>query len=239
MKIPTISHTRVYRVGAISDVAVPARKGSLEGHCLSVSRCPHAWTQIAKLGGRPVFELRHDRAVFVDMLGLLADRPVVQAILDEQVSRGRCRRESWWRAWSQDEDEQWRWMVCQSRDEACVELDRDDGDVGVGEGPDGGALVEPVLVVVACEALAQKMGASLREDVTEFALMDWIEAQALPVVGFWWDEEHDPLALSAPRGGILPAAVASFDVVPVLPDDLDESALLADAGDPGFLGVGA
>lgn len=47
-------------------------------------------------------------------------------------------------------------------------------------------------------------------------LILWARKQLLPsrpdLVGIWWDEKHDPLALSCPRGGILPERLAEFEI---------------------------
>ena len=52
MNLPVIRLSRVLHVGTMDIEAFRARAGqrsSLEGHCLSVSLCPEAWEEIARL----------------------------------------------------------------------------------------------------------------------------------------------------------------------------------------------
>lgn len=59
MDIPTLKAKAIYHVGTMNEGAKSSFfTDSLEGHCISVSRCPAAWRKIAKLGGNPLWELQ-------------------------------------------------------------------------------------------------------------------------------------------------------------------------------------
>jgi hypothetical protein len=54
--VDIVSPKSVFHVGTL--IAKHRKQGNLEGPHLAVSRCPKAWTQIARLGGGAVWKLR-------------------------------------------------------------------------------------------------------------------------------------------------------------------------------------
>lgn len=71
--VPPRTFEALFHVGTLR----PEDKGcdgpSWEGHGLSVSVHPAAWTRIARLGGRPTWKLVNDQARFVDVHALTDD----------------------------------------------------------------------------------------------------------------------------------------------------------------------
>ena len=98
-------------------------------------------------------------------------------------------------------------------------------------------------ILAATPALERLLDIRLRLiDASDYALLAWAEtvfpAAGIPLDGVWWLERYDPLALSAPRGGIFPAQVPSWHADPLdWAAVLDDEDLLASTPDPGPLTV--
>src|SRR5574337_1870084 len=82
--IPVVTVSRVFHVGAMNHSLKGARGSSLEAGCLSVSLCPAAWTEIAKLGGNATWCLRRDGAAFLDVLRALRSRALMDVVRSEE-----------------------------------------------------------------------------------------------------------------------------------------------------------
>jgi hypothetical protein len=216
MRLPTVTKSRVYHWGTL-DVRQQGRHGaSLEGDCLSVSRCPRAWRDIAQLGGLTLFELAHGQGIFLDMLSLYADAPLRQDVVAWGLAQGYVTQEVRYRAWFFDEEaEGWCFFLCASIEEAFREADT------LGEypspealpGPHGpGTGVEPVEAFIATSALAARMGLTLRgsDNAFDYVAIAWAEDTQPQLQGAWWQDEYAPLQLSAPRGGIFKSRVSAW-----------------------------
>lgn len=173
---------------------------SYEGAGLSVSECPDAWVQIARIGG-PTWHLdaptgggwflrAHDLTDSErdDVIGWGVDHRLVE-------------RAVMWRAWSYDEEsDSMRYMLCDSREDAETEVEElEDGSVE--------------------ETPGLKPTAGLRErvkvhtdpaDAFDHLLTVWCEDTRPDLDGIWWDDDFDPDAMSAPRGVILPGRVQQW-----------------------------
>lgn len=233
----------VYHVGTLN---VSDRntnfKNSFEGHCLSVSLCPHAWVEIAKLGGYELHKLSKRSGRFLDVQHITNSPKLYNEIVNWAVSEGIAVRKSVFKAWYFDEDnEGWSYLLAETKESAISEVNLDDDESfnPDGPGPDGRQLVEPTEIVTGTEKLWKEVGAKLdsADDATDMILIAFARSKAADVLGFevdgvWWDEEYAPERLSAPRGGILPErlqtwepASCSFDEVEDLIsfDDLEAS----------------
>lgn len=217
--IPLFQLDRVYHIGTLDPADQGRNSGgsSLEGRCLSVSLCPKAWQQIARLGGYPLHEFRKEGGTFVDMHALERNGSLAD-ILDWARNEGLIRDAILWKSWTWDDEwECWRSQLFESRGEAVEEADPDgrydvDDDI---PGPDGRPAVEEVSVPVGNERLARITGARTRpdEDVTDFVLLAFAMERS-GADGAWWDEDYDLVRLSAPRGAIFPSRVGEWHAFP-------------------------
>jgi len=237
MQLPLIRLDRVLHLGTMNaaDLGRNASGSSWEGHCLSVSLCPHAWQQIAKLGGHDLHELTTGKGYFLDIHAVKADTDLLVSIVDWAIGEKLAKKQDFWRAWYFDPDiEEWRYFECETEDEAKGQaIDYSDQweeglTVDKLSGPDGGPVVGRVRGIGGSRALAKLTGMQVRGpkdgDATDAVIMGWA-MEHLPtfaterVYGLWWNETYEPDNLSAPRGGILPPFVKQWAIKTL---DLDE-----------------
>lgn len=237
MKIPLIPIPRVLHIGTLDPANVGLNSGvtSQEGHCLSVSVCPEAWRQIARLGGYPLHQLQNEEGLFLDALAVMDDETLWADIKDWSRKEGLVADGERWKAWRWDgEDETWSYSLHETREEALEEIDFDpEDDEEEPEGPDGEPCVAAVIVPVGTERLKDLTGFALGGFPEDFMVMAWAE-HALPALlgqpvdGLWWDQDYDPDILSAPRGAIFPARVGAWDSSPISWAMVDDEEELAD-----------
>lgn len=249
MPFPILVIPEVYHLGTLD----PARRGSrfsssYEGHCLSVSRTPHAWMRIARLGDAPLNLLSRENAQFLDMHGLTPENR--EEIAAWAVSVGLASHETLWRSWYVDvETGEWRHFTDADRDDALAEAwgqwDAEGeadlrailADLRTGDEderpPEGiGGLVEafPALVLTAHGRSRAACPGDCGEafDLCAVMFAEDVLAPGHPdLAGVWWNETYEPEHLSAPRGGILPMRLPEFSVAPVDPGSVDDADLLA------------
>lgn len=205
--IPVLLINKVFHIGTL-DPAEKGRvhQGSLEGSCLSVSRCPLAWRSIARLGGLPLWELHKEGATFLNVLALEPGLALREDIETWGVRQGYAKRQALWRTWMYDsEADSWGYMLFESEAEAVNEAQDESG-------PDDGPVTEKVEELVGLGALCTRMGFSSLKDRNAFDLVAiaWAEDTLPQVDGVWWTEDYDPAGLSAPRGGIFPSRVRDW-----------------------------
>lgn len=223
--VPVIELDRVYHVGALD----PALRGSLhrssqEGSCLSVSLCPEAWIEIARLGGSDLFALERDGAVFLDVHAAMADPALRDAIVHWAESEGLIVFREQWKAWTFDEEtETFGYFIAPSREEAEREVDE------FARGPDGGPAVELHMGYVATPELGIRLGCGRFDDTfaLDFATMVWAR-DAVPGLtgrvldGVWFREAYAPDHYSAPRGGIFPEALSRWTPLAIACGSVDD-----------------
>lgn len=206
---------RIFHVGTMD----PAHRGrqystSMEGDCLSVSECPTAWIKIAKLGGNPVHELSKPDGCFLDVHAVKDDVARLEEIITWAISEGWVEKTQQWRAWLTDEEGEWYYILCGSEQQALEEREEFDAE----EAPEGVPGVEAVTVISGTPLLAERLKHSAQqlasEDCTDFAILMWARHHTA-VDGLLWDEEYDPVRLSAPRAGIFPERLAEWAVKPM------------------------
>jgi GNAT superfamily N-acetyltransferase len=233
--LPVVRIERVTHIGEMNPAARDSTGQSLEGHALSVSTTPHAWEEIATIGGRPWFELTNHDANFVDVLALLADETRTAALRSWAQSEGLLRPEQQYRAWYLDTDsDEWHYFVADSRETAWSEIDTGEFDSpDDAPGPDGKPCIEPICQWVGTPALESAVGrVGLNQtESTDMALMIFVERHCPDIDGLWWTERYDPLALSAPRGGILPDRLARWTATPVYRHRVDDEIALPEASE--------
>lgn len=213
MELPLIAIDTVWHVGSLEPESRTAR-ASLEGPCLSVSVDPEDWGMIARIAG-DTWTLERPGALWVDACNLSDLQEA--ALMDWATGAGLALAAPLWRAWHfDDEADDWRYMAFTTRDSALYELDGDAAE----EGPaDDGTRLDCVQGHVLTDAAMAQLERwhdpmdALYGAVILFAMSRPVDV-APDLVGVWWSEEHDPLSLSCPRGGILPGRLAGFTVRP-------------------------
>ena len=119
---------------------------------------------------------------------------------------------------SDEEAEEWRFMLFETRDDALNEACDQAGEDYVNEsevpGPEGHFGVEPTEVPIGLAPLQKLTGFAMRADddasdaiAVAFAMLRGEELTGRPFDGVWWRETYAPELLSSPRGGIFPERV--------------------------------
>jgi hypothetical protein len=209
-RIPVRALQTVYHVGTLNLADKGSHfKGSYEGNALSISVTPNAWIAIAKLGGYPVHELVRQNSLFLDMRSLTKSN--ITKINEWGVKSGFLKiHPKWSISYYDDEIDETMSMDFDTEREALEELDQLDDDDQI-----------PKLksIYVLTEAGSERAcGYPMNEDAWDINVMFWTEdvlRRQLPnIMGVWWNENYDPMALSAPRGAIFPSCVSEFHVCP-------------------------
>lgn len=191
----------LYRIGPVRDR--PILTQGMEGPTLPVSACPLAWRAIARLGGNALYRLtRRDGAPFAlaDMDDLLHQYGT--EITREARDDGLIAPRTAWRYWFVDEDEEWRYGLADTQEQALEELDE---DANAPEGPDGRMLVEPEEGWQGTDRLVAQTQApaACRDHALEVVAGLWLQKYGANIWdGVHWDERLDVAALSAPRAGL-------------------------------------
>lgn len=205
----TKTFKKLYHIGLMTGLQEGRRQrrstSSQEGHCLSVSECPDAWRQIAKIGGYPLWELAKPGNAFLHAHALKkAERKLIEAWALQQ---GFVQAGTLFQAWSTDEEGEPIFGLYLTREEAVDEL---------GEDADEASDIKEVPAVLPTEALSaycqQKVDFLGVEDMIQLCYAD----KVLGLDGVFWNDRLDPYAYSAPRAGILPHKLAEWSVTEVV-----------------------
>lgn len=204
----TKTFKKLYHIGLMVGLQEGRRQrgstSSQEGHCLSVSECPDAWRQIAKIGGYPLWELIKPGNAFLHAHALKkAERKLIEAWALQQ---GFVQAGTLFQAWSTDEEGEPIFGLYLTREEAVDEL---------GEDAYEASDIKEVPAVLPTEALSaycqQKVDFLDVEDMIQLCYAD----KVLGLDGVFWNDRLDPYAYSAPRAGILPHKLAEWSVTKV------------------------
>lgn len=211
MNIPIVEFDCLFHIGTLD----ASRRGekfseSHEGHMLSVSSHPMAWRQIARIGGNPLNEITSEQCVkLLDIYRLLDDKHLKTAVEEWGVEQGLCERKEAWLAWFSGEEEgDWRYFTCRTKEEAqnCLEETDDVRE-------NGKPLVECVEIIAGTKKLESLVNQSKLDECTdsiEMVAALWAELKYPELHGVWWEELLDVYGSSAPRGGIFPAKMNSL-----------------------------
>lgn len=219
--LPLVALPEVYRLGPCH---APYREpcASLEGHNLSVSVTPEAWQHIARLGGQPLWRLTNPIGRFIDVHAALDDESVMARVLGWASRAGLVERVPLYRAWFHYEEGSY-YFECLTEAQARREMDGDPASE-----------LEVVPAWLGTSALVARTGATqaAQGDARDYALMAWVDVhcEQWALDGLWWWERLEPLELSAPRGAIVPAALANWSAHRIQArtvDDLEEIARVA------------
>ncbi|WP_315921834.1 hypothetical protein [Mesorhizobium sp. SP-1A] len=224
--LPILSFDHLFHIGTLNaDDRSRNYRDSYEGNCLSVSVTPHAWQQIAKLGGYDLHELTKEGGQLVDVHATRNSDDFAEIVAwgkanglveDRQVFKG----------WECNEDDEWAYTYFESEEAALEELDMDgeyEGDIDLLPHPEDHKAIEPVTILGGTAALSQIVGRDfdVAEAVDDYLIMAYAR-QVMDVDGIWWNEAYDPDSYSAPRGGIFPNKVAEWTAVEIDFDAVDD-----------------
>lgn len=219
--LPTVSFPRLWHVGSLR--MTDKGPGSLEGACLSVSRCPGAWREISDghVGGSCwVAESGH--APFLDAHALTQEQKA--AVLAWGVQEGLAEPSVLWRVSRYDDElEDTISFTMATRQEAIDEMDVDEDDEDDAERID-----EELEEVHEHRSTQRLIDLSLHQrealgdsNVLDLLLPLWTWDRT-DLVGVWWADRFDPACYSAPRGGVLPARIDRLKFRPSVSEPYDE-----------------
>lgn len=211
MNLPLVNINQLFHIGTLNPDHRGERGESQEGHLVSVSNCPEAWKKIARLGGLALHQFsKEDGIILLDMHAVshLKDE-IKKWSFDHQLAKNKTLFKAWV---YNSESELWGYTLQESHASALLETDEDDQD-----GPHGAGCIESVEVMVGTEKLSNlvKIKNMEKEDAFDFLIMIWAQENHPEIDGVWWNENFDPGALSAPRGGIFPDRLAKIQVIEV------------------------
>lgn len=196
------SHARAFRMPLT--LRPSPRPESLEGVGLSVSIHPLAWQQIAKLGGAYLHRLsRRDGnpGRFVQFSSALERRALAWGVQHGYLTATQVYRVAFY---DSELDEE-RFFDVETREEAQQEAD-DNANIK----PVKSVAATPKLLAVWLRHFPRHRGPLDAVLAKIQALNLYVAATQPSRDGIWWDERLDPAAYSAPRGVILPHALARW-----------------------------
>lgn len=195
----------VFHIGDLENLrASSSRKAghSYEGNCLSVSVHPTVWSRIARLGGE-LYRLSHDNPKWCDAYS----KKNRKEALKWTISKGLLKPAKIYRLWTTDEEGEERYSTFDSKTAALEEAGvEDEADLE----SEGFHKIDSVKGAVLTELSRGywKRGCAPQGDCSEWAVVWWAEAHGYD--GIWWEEDLDPAAFSAPRGGIFQSKIKSW-----------------------------
>lgn len=197
----TIALPRVCHVGDLD----PRKKvEGREGTGLSVSRDPEAWREIAELGSdTPLWMLERAGGSFVDLRRALRSRTVYRALMAWAESGGYAALEPVWELRVYNDNDEPRWIWCDSVEEAREE--REEGD----------SRRYPIRRRLRWRLTpkgARRSGAA-GQQADDLALIFYCEDHVPSVDGVWWENEY--AYLSAPHGVIFARSLPTWTRTPL------------------------
>jgi len=208
---PVLILDHVWHVGSLENAPKNARS-SYEGHHLSVSWCPDAWTQIARIGGNPTWFLtKTNTGQFLDVLELRKKQRT--AIINWGIQNKFVAYEDRWQVISgHDEDtEEDQLMICSSLEEAIDNSEDDE------EYPP-----QKITHLIATSKLLHHVGCTTYHTDNGWGLLPMAWAEAVGLDGVWWCETYDPDRLSAPRGCIFQSRLNEWSQTQITGEENDD-----------------
>lgn len=214
--IPVRSLPKVFHVGAMN--RDHRKASSHEGDGVSVSPCPEAWREIARLGDAPTWEVSSTTGgdlLFLDMHATRNDKVLEDTISEWAIGAGLATKsDQWLSVYFDSEIGSCRYMTSDSRDEAIKELDHceifegDSLNIAIEKIEAGlaeSAVVRQSMLCLTPSGQARSRNSNAGGIVGwEMAAVLWAEdvarSQDSRIVGCWWDDIFEPAGLSAPRG---------------------------------------
>lgn len=207
---PTKSFAELWHIGSMD--AAQKRTGSYEGSGLSVSRHPSAWRGIG--GGHvqgDTWELEKAGNKFLDYHAM--PYALQEAIRNWGIQQGYVKVVTHYRIeYYDDEWEQTRYTIFDTREQAEEELEAMDGD------PDD---IEEITDAIKTTPKLDARTRNAPGNDLEPLVPVWVEDNT-DLDGVWWQDSFDPERLSAPRGVIVPSKVATWSAKKLDDDPYDD-----------------
>jgi hypothetical protein len=194
LELPIIKFQALYHVG--EKVLGPNQNGYMEGYLFSVSNCPEAWKEIARLGNAPLWEIPN--LTLVDVHAISNKKK--QHILQTAEALGLCTPKSFWKAWGTNECGEDTYTVCNTKTEAKIETQEGCKAPTVYHTHDASPTLQNFWLQRAEPACRPHIW---HPDYTLLALLSH-QLQNSCVDGLWLGDTFDPVGYSAPRGGLWP-----------------------------------
>lgn len=204
--LPTTEFPMLWHVGELDPGL--KRRGSLEGSCLSVSRHPGAWREISDglVSGR-CWSMAGCGVRMLDAIAL--DDHHRASIIRWGISKGLCVPATMWRTSRYDDElDDVMTMTLLDRNDAICELDLDEEDPEyerrIRESVE--EIHEHRSTPLLCESTHHDGEVLGDRSVLDMLMPLWVESET-DLQGVWWRERLDPMAYSAPRGGLIPSRI--------------------------------
>lgn len=199
----------VTHIGTLDPSHKGVRGPSQEGMGVSFSKHPEDWERIAKLGGQPWWQAN------LSSLNILDGHRFIKKHLPELLAWGEAQGLStpttaYQVSWYDDELEDTVCFLAPTRAAAEAEVDyMDEEDYDIKEIASHAPTRRLVEAMGAPDSDVGKPSLSIDQDLATL----WARSQDLD--GVWWNDVHDPAALSAPRGVIFPDRLDRVTFSPV------------------------
>jgi hypothetical protein len=199
--LPLKNFSKVYHVGSM-DIKNKSNF-SLEGSGLSISIHPNEWSQIARLGGKEIFELSKSNGTFVDAYKIKKEHK--QTIISWALENGYLiQKETYKVCWFDDELKQTVCMEFNDIAKAKEELGNEDEGKKLKINKKGLLPTKKLKK----ETLQQEIDPSQTFDL----LLTIYTENASDYDGIWWNDKLDPFNYSAPRGVIFNKMINSWNI---------------------------
>jgi hypothetical protein len=227
MYLPIRKINQIFHWGSLDPKNVGENGSSHEGNCLSASLCPEAWLGIAKLGNNPLHAMSSPCGIFVDLYALMERDEFCsqrKAMLDDLLASGHIESGVGFKVWGTNEEGEPRYATYSTRNEAEYEAEF---------GGDEDATIEEVLQLVGTQLLIDQLGITPQSALMcgeEYGLISWLRQRAIEgaaIDGVFFNDDFDPLYLSAPIFAVFPERVPRWGFSPAELDVDDEDRLKA------------
>ncbi|MFG6084253.1 hypothetical protein ACEUZ9_000755 [Paracoccus litorisediminis] len=204
----------VWHVGTL-ERADRGRKSqeSYEGHLFSVSEFPEDWSDITHLSGE-VWEMTREGAEWLDIHALNEDE--LAEIRAWAIDARLAVTAPVFRTWRFD-SEGGSWGYCEFTDQSDALAEIEGEELGAADdipSQSGGLLDEVAGIILTPEgreAIGRWRGATHADDALVILWADLVLKPEHPdLMGVWWYDDHDPAALSCPRGGVFEDRLGEF-----------------------------
>lgn len=206
-----ITFDELYHVGELEQIDFTNKNHSLEGPCVSVSEHPDAWRRICKLGNAPLWTFTKNKGQFIDAHA--CSDQFREEVLAWGLAAGFVSAHQGIKT-EMDSDEGTFFGLSLSLEEAIETWgDATDSITDCAEASDEGIRHLPTVIYVPTEDAQALIGRKIQLMEVEGLLLILYADKMLDIDGVFWNDTLDVHSYSAPRAGILPRKVRSWNLV--------------------------